>query len=126
MALLADAALNAALSYVEDNGTYLHLCSTEPTNYTEASSTYSRGSVALAGSGANWTQGDLSPNGRKTTLDSGLSITPGSSGTVGWLAVVSGAALLAVFDLSAVMTLTSGVAVTLPAVSIELPDFTAA
>lgn len=123
MALLSDSALDAALDYVADNGTYLHLCSTEPTTYTQAATTYTRGNVAVANT--NWTKADLSPNGRKSTLDSGMSITPSSTGTVGWLAVVSGAALLAVFDLSAVMTLTSGVAVTLPAVSIEIPDFTA-
>lgn len=124
MAFLIDAALDAVGSYVSTNGTYIHICSQAPSTYDEASSTYSRGSVAVTS--GNWTAADNSPAGRKITLDSDLSITPGSDGSVTHLAVVSGAALLATFDLSATMTVTNGVAVTLPAVAIKTPDYDAA
>ena len=124
MAFLIDAALDAVGSYVSTNGTYIHICSQEPSTYANAATDYTRGNVAITS--ANWTAADNSTDGRKITLDDDLTITPSSTGSVTHLAVVSGAALLATFDLSATMTVTEDVAVTLPAVAIKTPDYDAA
>jgi hypothetical protein len=46
MTVFCDNAKDAALNYVKNNAGALHICSQEPANYTEGSSTYSLGSKA--------------------------------------------------------------------------------
>ena len=122
MAMISDNAMDAASDYIADECTYLHLCSSEPADYAAVSGV-SRGAVAI--DDTDWTNAAGAVSGRKTTLAS-QSISPTSTGSVTHLAVVSGTELLAVFDLSATISVTYDVAVTTQACVISHPDYSAA
>jgi hypothetical protein len=123
MAFLSDNVLDNGLNYLTTNGTRVDICSQEPANYTEATSTYSRGNKTGA-SVSSPTNGDTS--GRKVTLaaiTSGAVVT--STGTVSHWALSKPTAtteLLAANSLSASQTVTSGNSWTLTATDIEIPD----
>ncbi len=116
---VADAVLDAALNEIKNNVAALHICSAEPTNYTEATSTYDLGDKtppAFTGP-AN---GDT--NGRKLTIDA---ITDGSvtaTGTADHVALVTATVLYYVTTLSSSQSVTSGNTFTLTAWDIEIAD----
>jgi hypothetical protein len=120
MAFLNDDVLDGALDVLIDaTSKVLHICSQEPTTYTEASSTYTLGnkSSPTVGTKAN---GDVS--GRKCTISA---ITDGSvtgTGTATHWALVDGTRLLATEALSSSQSVTSGNDFTLTAIDIEFPD----
>lgn len=123
MPFLSDNVLDNGLNYLTTNGTRMDICSQEPANYTEATSTYSRGNKtgASVGSPAN---GDTS--GRKVTIaavSSGGNVT--STGSVTHWALSKPTAtteLLAANALASSQTVTNGNTWTLPATDIEIPD----
>lgn len=95
MAMLTDNAFDAALNYVKNNATKVYLChTTEPTTYTEASSTYACANATITGTDFTLAAGDTS--GRKITFGG----KTGGSGTADqtgvYLAFTSGSELLAV------------------------------
>ena len=65
-----DSTLDDFLAVIADAGTRVHICSTQPTNFTEADSTYELGQVTTtAGAGnGDWTLANGDTNGRKLTL----------------------------------------------------------
>lgn len=84
-----DNVLDAALNYVKNNATKLHVCSTAPTTYAEASSTYQLASIVI--DSADFTgpaNGDT--NGRKIAVNaqSGMEVT--ASGTAAHIALTNG------------------------------------
>lgn len=124
MPMVSDNALDAALDYIRNNAGALHICSQEPTNYTEATSTYSLGSKtspAITGP----TNGDAS--GRKITVSAITDGSVSSNGTATHFAIVKTTAtteLLATKALSASQGVTNGNTFTLTAIDIEIPDAT--
>lgn len=76
MAFIHDDAFDAALDYLRTNCENFYLCSTEPTTFTQASSTYKLGTKASPTISSN---GAGSPSGRKITV----SVTGGSISATG-------------------------------------------
>tara|TARA_Y100001951_G_scaffold102557_1_gene109412 strand:- start:80 stop:454 length:375 start_codon:yes stop_codon:yes gene_type:complete len=122
MAYLNDLVLDNGLSYVNANGSRLDICSQEPANYTEATSTYTLGNKTSLTAGAP-ENGDSS--GRKSVIPA---ITDGSvtgTGTAshwGYSKTSATAALLAATSLSSSQAVTSGNTFTLGAIDITIPD----
>jgi hypothetical protein len=112
--------LDAALDYLSTNAVRYDICSTAPTNYTQATSTNSLGNVAIDGTDFAKANGTVS--GRKTTVgaQTGVSIT--ATGTAAHVALSSGSALLYVTELSSSQAVTSGNTADVAAFEIEIRD----
>lgn len=112
---------DAALQVLIDDGNRLDLCSQEPTNYTEATSTYSLGNQTSITIGTI-ADGDVS--GRKVTVSATSGGTIGTTGTATHYAIsnVAGTQLLAAGDLTTSQQVVSGNTFTTEAFDIELPD----
>ena len=120
MAYINDNAFDAALDYIGDNATTLHICSQEPATRAEAAVTYTLGNKAISFTGP--AAGDTS--GRKITVDA---ITDGSvtgDGTASHWALVDGSVLYATGALSESQGVTDGNTFTLDAIDIEIRDAT--
>lgn len=122
MTYLTDNVLDSGLGYLTANGARMDICSQEPANYTEATSTYTLGNKTsvTTGSPAN---GDTS--GRKVTIAavSGGSVT--GSGTASHWAYSKTSAtaeLLAAKSLSSSQAVTSGNTWSMGAIDVEIPD----
>lgn len=122
MAFMTDNAYDALLNYVRDNGGTLHICSQQPTNYTEATSTYSLGSKASPTIGAPQ---NAAGSGREVVVSA---ITDGSvtaTGTASHWAIVKDSAtteLLVSDALASSQVVTNGNPFTLPSFAIRVPD----
>jgi hypothetical protein len=119
MPFLPDAALDALLNYVQDSVTVLHICSTEPTTYTEATVTYDLGDKA-APTVAEPT--DRGGGGRECVVSA---ITDGSvtaDGTADSWALVSATVLLAAGQLASSQAVTNGNTFTLTQFAFGVPD----
>ena len=113
-----DAMLDAALDYISTNAIEIYVCTTQPTTYAEASSTYALTSVeapTFQAVGA----GDVS--GRKLAVDAEVDATITASGTALHVALCSASVLLYVTTCTS-QALTSGGTVTIPTWDIELED----
>lgn len=101
----------------------LDVCSTQPTNLTEATSTYSLADVTLtAGDGnGDYTIADGDASGRKLTVAEQADITVDADGTAQHIALSDGASLLYVTTCTS-QALTTGNTVTVPAFDIEIAD----
>ena len=125
MPYLNDDVLDNGLAYVVSNGSRLDICSQQPANYTEATSTYTLGNKTSLTAGALQ---DGASSGRRTVIPA---ITDGSvTGTdtaTHWAysKTSATAALLAAQALSSSQAVTSGNSFTLDAISITFPDPTA-
>ena len=125
MAYLNDRVLDAALTVLDTEVDRFDICTQEPANYTEATSTYTKGfkDHGAAGSGFG-APADRSPTGRKVTS---TAITDGAvtgDGTVThWAASdVGNTRLLAANSLASSQAVTSGNSFALPAFDIGIPD----
>lgn len=87
-----DATLNAMLAVIADNCDRVDVCSTQPTTYAQATSTYSLGNYTLtAGDGnGDWTIGAGDTSGRKLTLGAQTGNNATADGTAGHLAFTNG------------------------------------
>lgn len=121
MAYLNDYVLDAALSILDLEVNRLHICSTEPTTYTEATVTYNLGFKTTPTVSA---PADRTPNGRKVTISSFTDGTVNVNGTAAYwaLADTSNTRLLATGSLSATQVVTSGNTFSLSAFDIGIPD----
>lgn len=92
--------LDAALNFIADNCNKLTVCTTEPTNYTEANATYNIAEVAMSGGDFTKAAGDTS--GRKVTVGAKSGLTATDNGTAEHIALVDTAnsRLLLVTDFS--------------------------
>lgn len=125
MTYINDNTLDNGLAALKAAATHIYICSTEPTNYTEATSTYALGNKSF-GAGAVYPAAIAagSPSGRKVVS---AAVTDGSvtaTGTANSNAVVtSGSTRLEVAKLlSATQSVTSGNAFTLTAQDVRLPN----
>ena len=114
----ADAVLDALLDKVA-TATIMTVCSTQPTNYTEATSTYKLADVTV--SSGDFSEADGSPNGRTLTIASKSSVSVDSSGTAAHVALCDGSNLLYVTTVTS-QVLTAGNTVTIPSWTINVAD----
>ena len=121
MSLVADRCLDAALQVLTSEVNRLDICSSEPTTYTQATSTYTLGNKTSPTVGS---PADASPNGRKVTVSAITNGTMTGTGTAGYWALVdtSNSRLLAAGPLSATQAVTSGNTFTLTAFDVRIPD----
>jgi hypothetical protein len=119
MATLANAVFDDGLNTLTTNGTRIDICSTEPTTYTEATSTYTLGNATSSvGSPADRVEG-----GREVTVASvsGASVT--GTGTAAFYAITNGSDTLYVTgDLQTSQSVTSGNTFSLGSFTIGIPD----
>lgn len=85
MTYLNDRVLDNGLVILDTEANRLHICSQEPTTYTEATSTYSLGNSATLSIGA---PENRSPNGRRVVVASVGDGVVTSSGTANYWAIV--------------------------------------
>ena len=124
MTFLSDNVLDNGLNYLTTHGSRMDICSQEPANYTEATSTYSKGNKTSVACGSP-TNGDSS--GRKVTIGAvtGGSVT-GTATVTHWAysKTTSTTELLAAKSLSSSQGVTSGNSWSMAAIDIEIPDAT--
>ena len=121
MASIGDRVLDNGLTVLDTEANALHICSTEPTTYTEAVTTYTLGNKTSYSGGS---PADRSGGGREVTF---AAITDGSvsaDGTAAYFAVVdtSNTRLLVVQALSSTQVVTNGNTFTLTEFTVGIPD----
>jgi hypothetical protein len=114
-----DSMMDAALNYIDTNVTQLVVCSSQPTTYAEANSTYALADVAIDGTDVTLEDGDTS--GRKATIAAQSSITVDTGGTAEHIALTSADTLLYVTTCTS-QSLSAGSSVNTPAFDIEIAD----
>ena len=121
MPFLHDDLLDAALDVLDTDVETLYICSAEPSDYTEASSTYKLGTKSSPSVGAA-EDGDAS--GRKVTVAAINDGTVDSNGTASHWALTDNSLtkLLAAGPLASSQSVTSGNTFTLTAFDIEIAD----
>ncbi len=115
---VADAVLDAALDEIA-KGTILTVCSAEPTNRTEAVTTYKLADVVIDGS--DFTKGDGDVSGRKVTISAQNDIEIDDSGTATHVAICDSTNLILVTTCTS-QVLTEGGTVSIPAFAYEIQD----
>lgn len=117
-----DLVMDAALAAIAQ-GNILTVCSQQPTNRTEAISTYKLADVAMTpGSGnGDYLIANGDTNGRKLTILQQTDIPVDSSGTATHVAICDGTNLLLVTTCTS-QALTTGNTVTVPAFDDEIAD----
>lgn len=122
-----DSMLDAMLDSIADNCTRLTVCSTQPTNYTEANATYKLADVTVtAGDGnGDFTIANGDTNGRKLTVAQQASVPVDTTGNAQHIALldVANTTLLAVTTCTS-QSVTSGNTLTINAFDLELSDLT--
>lgn len=117
--IVVDAALDALLDYIADNAIALHVCSGNPADRA-AVLTNSLGNVTIDSS--DFTKADGAVSGRRHTLAQQSIASASSSGTAHCVALIDGASLYRVIDLSADQAITSGNPITVSAHDHEVRD----
>src|SRR5262245_49846176 len=122
--VVGDYVLDNGLGALDTLGSHIYICSSDPTTYTEATSTFALGNKNFGAGAAVGAPAAGSPNGRKVTT---TAITDGNvtgTGTAAKWAIVDSASsrLLANGSLSASQSVTSGNTFTLAAFDIRLPN----
>lgn len=114
---IPDAILDAMLaSFVGDN---VHVCSAQPTTYTEAATTYKLATKAITS--GNYALANGSVSGRKNTLTPPTAATISTGGTATHVAVTSGTTLIAVTTCTS-QALTQNGTVDIGAFALEIGD----
>lgn len=120
-ATIADSVFDAALNFLETNGTVVHITSADPTNWAGLAA------VTLGNeTGCDYTGPSDGTSGRKTILNAITSGTVTGSGTASHFVITNGSdAVYVVQELNATQGVTSGNVFTLTAATIQLSDPTA-
>lgn len=120
-AFLNDAVYDNGLSVLTSSGNRLDLCTTQPTTYTEATSTYTAANKTSLSVGSPSAR---TGGGRKVTVAAITDGTVTSATTVGFYAITdtTGSRLLAAGPLALTVTLTTAYTFTLPAFDIGIPS----
>lgn len=113
-----DAMLDAALNYIKNNVTTMHVCSSQPADRAAAIAA-SLADVAFGS--ADVTLGNGDTNGRKATMAQKSSVPIDASGTATHIALIDGTNLLYVTTCTS-QALTAGGTVTVPAWDVEIAD----
>lgn len=113
------ASLDAALDYVANAATHLHVCSGNPTTRAEVL-TNSLGNVAIDETDFTNANGDVS--GRKHTIAEQNIAAASASGTAAVVCIIDGTNLLQKHDLSSTQAITIGNPITVSAFAREIRD----
>jgi hypothetical protein len=120
MAYLNDEVFDQGLDWLDAQGSRLDICSSPPTTYTEATSTYSLGNKAPITIAA---PSDRGGGGREVIVSAITDGTVTATGTAAYYAITNGAdTLIAQGDLSSSQVVTSGNTFTLAQFAIGIPD----
>jgi hypothetical protein len=116
-----DSMLDAAFVWVRDRVTQITVCSTQPTTYAQAITTYKLADGTLTSSQMTISDGDTS--GRKVRISSRTGLTVDTTGTAAHVALVgsTGSTLLLVTTCTT-QALTTGNTVNIPAWDDEILD----
>jgi len=124
--MVADAVLDAALQYLEDNVDFMSVCEGEPTTYEHAHSNKGVGAgkvLAHKDSPTFTGPGDGDADGRKTTIDEAATLSVDVSGDADHVALCkTGTTTLLYVTTCTLQALTSGNTVTIPTWDIEIAD----
>lgn len=114
--------LDDGLNHIKNNVDLMVMCSAEPTNYTEAFTTYKLASVAMTGTDFTLADGDTS--GRKITVaaKSAVAVTANGTGTHVALVDTGTNELTHVTSLAASKAVTTSDTVDFPAYDEEIAD----
>ena len=119
--LIPDAILDAMLTAAQ--GDQICVCSTQPTDYTQANATYMLAKTALVG--GDFTKADGTTNGRKNTVAAKAGVVITNSGSAQHVAITSGTTLVRVTTCTAqTLTAGGGATVDIGSHSHELADVT--
>jgi hypothetical protein len=119
MATLANAVLDDGLSTLTTNGTRIDICSTEPTTYAEATSTYTLGNGAITTASPT----DRTGGGREVVVGAVSDASVTATGTASFYAITDGSATLyATGSLSTSQSVANGNTFSLGSFSIGIPD----
>jgi len=123
MAYLNDLAFDSGLAWVTANGSRIDICSSEPSTYSEATTTYTLGNKTGLTVGA---AEDGDTDGRKVVVPAFSGGTVTATGTAAYWALTDGAGiLLATRALAATQPVTAGNTFNLGALDITIRDATA-
>ncbi len=120
-----DDVLDAPLKEIADNCDKLILCSTQPTTYTEAVTTYALAAATMTKGDGNgdYVIGDGDASGRKLTVAEQADVDVDATGDGQHLALVDvGNTKLVYVTTCTLQNVTSGNTVTFPAFDIEIAD----
>lgn len=117
-----DDVLDAALNYIKNNATRISVCSTEPTTYAEAITTYKLAIKTIAPTDFTGpANGDA--NGRKITSNQHAGITVDATGNAEHVALADSVSSKLLYVTTCTLQgLTSGNTVTIPVWDCELAD----
>jgi len=121
MATLADRVFDNGLTVLDTEANRLDICSTEPTTYTQATSTYTLGNKTSLSIGA---PADRTGGGREVTVASFTDGSVTASGTAAYYAITdtTNSRLLATGSLSSSQAVTSGNTFSISSFKIGIPD----
>lgn len=117
--LVDNTVLDGALNIIKNNCVLMVACSTQPTNYTEATSTYALADVTMAS--GDFTVSDGDTNGRKVAVAAKSDVLIDTSGNAEHVALCTGTVLQYVTTCTT-QALTSGNNVNFPTWDIEIAD----
>ena len=117
-----DLMLDAAFDWIRARVTQMTVCSTQPTTYAQATSTYKLADVPLTSTGIAVADGAV--NGRKMTIAAKSGVTIDVSGTAAHIALAgsTGATVLLFVTTCTTQALTSGGTVDIPAWTDTISD----
>ena len=121
-----DDTLDGLLNYIANNGDKMFLCSDQPTNWTEANSTYKLAveTLTLVAGGADYTIDNDPVNGRRlvVTAQAAVSVTGTGTGTHLVIGDSATSKVLHVDTISPGVAVTSGNTVTMTMGAIRVAD----
>jgi hypothetical protein len=116
-----DATLDLFLGVIRDNADRQDVCSTQPTTYAEATSTYSLADVTMT-TGTDYTQANGDTSGRKITVAQKTGVTIDTAGSAQHLALTNGSDTLYAVTTCSTVALTTPGTLTINAWDIEISD----
>lgn len=121
---LADGALDALLSYIEDTD-LCTICETQPTSFAEATTAVPTGKrlADVAVDSGDWTKADGDTSGRKSTFAQQTGVTVDDDGDADHIAFTkSGDSTLRLVTTCTLQTVTSGNTATINSFKVEVAD----
>lgn len=114
----SDTFLDQALDYLKTNATKMFVCSAQPANYSEASSTYALADTTV--SSTDWTKAD-DTSGRKLTFGGKSGVTVDTTGSATHIAICTDDTLIYVTT-TTTKSLTASDLVNVPEFKINIQD----
>lgn len=120
---VADAVLDAALNYVKNNTSRLCVCSSEPTTYSQAITTYKLADVSITSANFGSPATGDGSTGRKIQVNAQSSVAVDSTGSAAHVALVSvTSTALQYVTTCSTQGLTASSTVNVPAWDIQIND----